>query len=361
MNSATRAKIVPGCFWSVMGLFLISVVIGRSQHEGPEPRLPEAPRLVWARGMPHNLWLEPDTGATVALNQTNAQSDELELASISPWHGDRNAAQVVGLLKSWTAGDATRSRDGLYLARFVVPEMTLLDQVPVPNIPSCPPCWFPDLTARVIFTALDGLLYVHAFEPIGRSPADKQPQPVAWLTNPRTGATEQPSVVQDVSWPREPRFGQRLLATVRLKLEGRVDSFGPARLWWLQLDEDGRSVQDCGPLAPNFDVDGDQRAPTLGVTPDGRFMLAYLSKRKVEADWELWLAPLEFDPQTGNPIARFDQARVLADRCLATAPVFSEDGCWLTYVQSTGIRKSRVARLRVNEALAQVGSSSVKS
>jgi hypothetical protein len=67
-------------------------------------------------------------------------------------------------------------------------------------------------------------------------------------------------------------------------------------------------------------------------TSDGRLILAYLREAPDRAAWQLRVAPVVINEETGDPTVETVAERTLADGCLPTAPVFSADARWVTGV-----------------------------
>jgi hypothetical protein len=89
-----------------------------------------------------------------------------------------------------------------------------------------------------------------------------------------------------------------------------------------------------------------ERCPVIGTDLDGNLILAYMERhdRDPWLRWRLRVVPMDIDPSTGDPFARVDQARTLAEGCIATQPAFSSDGRWvgcIPWPEATGERRLR--------------------
>jgi hypothetical protein len=64
-------------------------------------------------------------------------------------------------------------------------------------------------------------------------------------------------------------------------------------------------------------------------TTDGRLILAYLLEEPGRAAWQLQIAPIAIDEETGDPMVETVAEKTLAEGCLPAAPVFSADARWV--------------------------------
>jgi hypothetical protein len=161
--------------------------------------------------------------------------------------------------------------------------------------------------------------------------------------------------VSDLEWTGGPLAGGHVvLAAV---LPPIADAPGPRTeewsIWRVRLDPDCAEVVAAGPLArrrAGASRVEDERFPAL-CEASGAPVLAWLGRdRGREGPWRLRVAPVEFDPASGEPIVRDESARTLAEDCAAVAPAFSPDGLWITYVPAPlAPDRPRVRRLPVAE------------
>lgn len=254
------------------------------------------------------------------------EGDLLDYASLSPWEDEEGESQVVG---RWVRQSRDRrGGDGFEfgVARYSVPSGRVLDQVPLPVVPASDPCWFPGMTARVLYAASDGLLYNMAFERDGRS-GTPRPEPIAWR-----GPALRFLVVRDPTWPSDPRLGGRLIVSLAFQTRDTDLRLAPARLWWVRLNADASAVVDGAPLTdpeqPSGFDRGEERFANAAVGPDGRLRLAYLRQVPVSSLWELRVGVVDIDA-AGRPSVRTSDDRLLAQDHLGAHPSFSSDGRYL--------------------------------
>jgi hypothetical protein len=89
-----------------------------------------------------------------------------------------------------------------------------------------------------------------------------------------------------------------------------------------------------GPIQPNQSngAEFSERHPQVARTNDGGLILAYLREERNRRTWQLHVAPIEIDEETGDPSVAAEGDRTLTEGCLAVAPVFSPDARWVTGV-----------------------------
>jgi len=309
--------------------------------------------------IPH--WLDVETGGISAYPL--ADGNVLEAATSSPWVDQRGRRQVAGRWSSRIT-DGPMSVIGEFgLARYSFPDGEILDQVPTEVVPVAPPCWFPGIRARILFTAGDGRLYRFAFEPEARPrdpvgpefQGDSKPRPLFW----RCGQPGLGDVfLGDLSWPEEPRLGGCVLATMRLQERGVDGSlcFSRTQLWWLKLNHAGTEIVEVGRLLIPDSLgdrshEDDARSPTIAAGPDGRLLVAYLGQAEGDLGWKLHLAPIRSEGEGHAPVARESESRVLAERCQPAHPAFSADGRWLNVFVGLAHTAARFTRIAVAEGL----------
>jgi hypothetical protein len=219
-----------------------------------------------------------------------------------------------------------RNFEAFGLARYSLPSGRVLNRVVVEAVPSTHPCWFPDMTARVIYTGGNGRLYRLDFDEADRDGGgDPAPQEVVWeCKSPGPGL-----MLRDPVWSIDPRLGGRLIVSLQYRDDRDHANLTRNRLWWLRLTADGTAIVDAGPLTdPEQDHvrsrEGEERYPNVSKSPDGRLQVAYLTRSGDDAHWTLRLAPLALDK--GRPVVRSSEARVVADRQAGELSPFSSDG-----------------------------------
>jgi hypothetical protein len=285
------------------------------------------------------LWLDAATGRTTLLPQLRRET--LQHASQSPWRDESGRLQVVGRGVR-PVGDA--DTDVVALVRLGFPDGRVIDRIAVNVVPASPPCWYPGPEVRVLFGGGDFWLHHVAFEPAdGLGDQTGRCRPLTWACPTPEGAVIQ---LSDPHWPADPRFARTLLVTfsTRPARRGPVP-VSPRRIWWVQLDTEGDTIEDAGPV---FDTEllprgMEARSPSVAVSPDGGLALAYFtsdSKRR----WTLRVAPLTLDA-VGRPRAACP-GETLANDCRPYIPaVFSADGRWISAVQTDPSGRAAIVRL----------------
>ena len=99
-----------------------------------------------------------------------------------------------------------------------------------------------------------------------------------------------------------------------------------------------------------------ERLPNLGRTPDGRIVVAFLSREEEEGDWHLRLAPVELDPESGDPYLAPARPHDLQSGLAVCTPAFSPDGTSVYAVLRAQAGTPTLSRFSVIDALARVGS-----
>jgi hypothetical protein len=137
----------------------------------------------------------------------------------------------------------------------------------------------------------------------------------------------------DLCLPALARFKGRVLVSRDLP-EPPVGTGGPSEIWWLKLDATGTAVLGAGRLRRGEagENDRDERRAQVTETADGLAVVAYLLKNVNRATFELRVAHLDLDEETGGLRLVPGTERTLADGCLAVAPVFSADARWVSAV-----------------------------
>jgi hypothetical protein len=271
--------------------------------------------------------------------------DRLEWASFSDWAEKDGRRQVVG---RWF--ETGPRRDGAVflgagLGRFEFPSGRALDRIVMSDaVPSAPPCWYPGRAARVVYPAADGQLYHFAFESADGKHAPSGEGVATRITWDGVPAARGGVWVHDMSWPKAPQFGGKLLASVSpVPAFSDAKVLPPARLWWLQLSEDGTSVVAAEPLPrPRPSADGsdqfEERFPQACRLADGTVALAYHVRPPGERVSVLRVSRVEFGPARGAGALRLVDDVRLAGDCKAVPPVFTAkgDGPFLLHWGNTG-------------------------
>jgi len=305
------------------------------------------------------LLLNADRGTTERIALPHA--DQFQYGSWSPWRDRRGHAQVVGL---WAGPSGTGSSLMMGLIRYAVPGWQVIDRVELDCVPSSPPCWFPDMTARVIFSGWDGRLYQFSFESLKAGGSGRDPEgegvlrPLTWKNQPPQRMT----LIMAPNWPADPRLKGRILASLTfIRPNWREHRFRRetlSQLWWLKLNPEGTVIEEAGPLVTQSNSSSDETViiedqPVCAVAPDGRAVLAYLTRDEFESGYRLRLAPLSIDDSTGIPSLDEALAVDLVSGLPSSPPAFSPDGRWVHVVANPASASVRVERFSVLDALAE--------
>jgi hypothetical protein len=280
-------------------------------------------------------FVDAETGALRAFRVPDG--DRFEYGACSPWRDDQGECQVVG---RWMRHRCAGSNGYVYgacgLARYALPSGRVLSQVALDAVPTSHPCWFPDMSERVLYAAGDGRLYRVDFGAADQDGEEPESRPVAWRCRPPAKKV----MIRDPVWPTDPRFGGRLVVSLQLR-EGNGPEVVPGRLWWLALSPDGGSIVAAGPLTdPGLGAVGpsrwEERYPNLAKAPDGRLALAYLAREGGAVCWQLRLAPVTTDDRGGPPAVATGAARAVTGGHLPSLPAFSADGRWVFGILTSG-------------------------
>ncbi len=300
-------------------------------------------------------WLDAETGQVAAYPLEDGSV--LESATCSPWVDENGQRQVAGRWASRTKDGPMSMSNDFGLARYTFPGGKLVDQVSTDIVPAGVPCWYPGMTARILFAAGDGLLYHFAFEPEPwvkasdpEAKGDLKPRLMSWkCSSPGAGSV----FIGDLSWPEDPRLGGCVVVSLREKKLGRegAQSFSRTQIWWLKLNFAGTEVVDCGRLiSPDgLPEDQDERSPTVSALPDGRLAVAYLTQRSGSKTWVLRAAPISFDSDRRGPRAHASESLPLGDRCQPAHPSLSSDGRWINAISGQCPSESRVTRFSTSK------------
>jgi hypothetical protein len=271
----------------------------------------------------------------------------IDKASLSPWEED-GRRQIVGVGWNRSGAEKSLSRTEIGLIRMSLPDGEVLDRLILSDeaLPLEAPCWIPGAPASVLFVGGDCRLYRVDFgsSPLNRDiedVADRHPRALEWLaTLPGAGVQ-----VRDLTWPDEIRLGGRALVSLRFK-DRETGRYTDWQLWWLQLDRGSTSIVTAGRLLESGSLAAgvSPRLPNL-VSVRGKPVLAYLAQWPGESGWQLRVAPIHFDPDSGSPQAHDVDSRLLAKDCPPTIPVTSRDGRWITVVRTGGphLRTEQIA------------------
>jgi hypothetical protein len=302
-------------------------------------------------GGPRVLDLETGRAGLLGL----PSGDRLFWARSSPWRDAQGHCQIVGTWSGSSGLGTSRVVGESGLGRFTFPGGEPLDRVRFEVAPSGPPCWFPGLSARVLFPASDGRLYRLAFEEPGDDGrgvevTDPRPTPLRWQVRPPGGGR---LILRDPSWLTGPGSGPRVVVALSSAAgsEGGL-AFPAFQLWWLSLNRNGDAIEAVGRLARPFGSDRlpsvvDELCPVATAPAVGRPTLIYLARPPEGGDYRLCVTPVRFDPQTEDPWVVSAEARVLAEGCFPSQPVLSCDGLRVYYASrsKSGVPETRSVEL----------------
>lgn len=287
-------------------------------------------RLFFDAANPRVRILDAESGCIT--NMVMPTGENLQYASFSDWVDESGNRQVVGIWSHLAGRELEAACLGLGLSRVLYPSGVVLDRInDLPALPSGAPCWYPGTEARILYPAGDGRLYQYAFEVSarsGRPTPDDGAVPVPWS---RALAANPMLRIQEICWPKDPRFHGKLFATVSSSVctvEGQK-VLGPTHIWWLTLSGNGNMITAGGPLAsarPDPEHLIEQCAPSLTVAADGTPVLVYHERIQGERVGEARMVRLEFDPETGVPAIRPEQSVRAAGLCKPVPAAFTRRG-----------------------------------
>jgi hypothetical protein len=365
--------------FTLLGLSIAAVGLSRAVPRSPVRRHYTAPRFLGVNGsvfmppMDNNYRLDLETGELRP--DGSAPGVSLDYATCSPWTDARGRFDVVGRMTFRTGMAREALCQGSGLARCTEGDRSPRASANLDSLVSGRPCWFPEHPGRVLVPAGNGRVYAVDLATADgddgtRSPAgdargvietgegDATIRRLVWGCAP-PGDSE--PLVSDPLCPSSPALRGRVIVSLSpVWDEGGRHRFGPAQLWWLELDPEGTvvvaagrlTVTDlAGPGEPRGDFE--ERLANVAATPDGQVVLAYLARRRRESNWRLRVAPLRFDPATGAPRVLASETREPDADVAVTTPGFSTDGRWVFLVKR-GTRPGRaVDRRSVSELLAE--------
>lgn len=273
-------------------------------------------------------------------------TDQLDLPSVAPWAEDGQRRQAVGRWRRRTGSDFALMQE-FGLIRYDLASNEVLDRHMIDVLPTSPPCWFPDRTARVLFVGGDGAIHRFAFEDAsGREvePSRRRVESLAWDNDWPDARRPQ---VADLCWPDLPGF-ERILIVGLNGAGPEATRPTPARpgLWALGLDAPCERVVSATPLEFEDAAFGDspiRRRPSVGRGADGRFHLACLEQARGDADPRLRLGELELHPGS-HPRLRVRRGKLVPAACGPVAPSFSSNGRSVVFVARRSDGSLRVER-----------------
>jgi hypothetical protein len=364
------SSILRTVMWLAVGLSVLAVALGRSAAPKTQATYREASVRYHGVNMhccteeePHPCFIDRQTGQILHLQFS--PEDSLDYAVCSPWCDERGQFHAVSRWMNRSGKVSDYLPQDFGVARFTVPEGRLLDRVKLDHVPVGDACWVPGVTPRIIFSSGDGKLYGYQFGDSGRGHIDEagdcaKTQPVVWRsTPPGTGLL----YIRDLIWPADAKLGGRMIASMsyRILVNGQPRMCRP-QLWWLKLNEDATAVETAGQLTvpdpdddPAKDFGIEERLPNIITTANGELALAYLSRRGSRSLWDLNVAAITIDPETGVPTAGSGGSQGLAGGFLPSAPTFSADGRLVYGIRNHDQVKNQIVarRFSIADVLAQ--------
>ena len=273
----------------------------------------------------------------------------VDIASLSPWQ-PLGRRQIVGVGWRRSATRESLQRTDIGLVRMSFPGGEIIDRLIFPDeaLPAAPPCWIPGASASVLYAGCDFRLYYLKFEPSRLDGVVEDADNLRPRLVDLQAAVPGASGVQlrDLAWPDDSRLGGRVLASLRFK-DRETGRFSDWQVWWLLLDRGCSSIVAAGRLLEDAPANehATARFPTLVRNSDGAPALAYLAHSLGQSGYQLRVAPIRFDPNSGSPWAQAVDSRLVAEGCLPTNPAMSPDGRWFIVVRASGpqLNTERVA------------------
>ena len=339
LTSLVRLSVFAG-----LGLCVVAVGLGRMVSPTPDLRSLGTNRLVALPIETHGdepsppRFLDFDGGRLETLPL--AASDRLECAIGSPWKDERGESHVVGRWYSISGRGDTAIMGDAGIVRVGFPSGRVIDRVSTSIVPDSTPCWFPNASPRILFTAGDGKLYRVSFAEAeaeaGSAAVDtgddlRMPRPVSWRDE-----SNESHRLSDPSWPELPALGGRLIVSLRRKDVSGVDprrKYHPSELWCLSLSPDRSWIESASRLTPSDSTEAEERFSRMGRAADGSLRLAFLTHLPGETSWRGRLATVSIDTPGGVPFVLSETLLDVADNCLPVAPNFSSDGLHVDFAR----------------------------
>src|SRR5262249_27486014 len=141
-----------------------------------------------------------------------------DLLCASPWRDAGGQHHLCGRWRGTAPGSGSGGTWVVGLGRWSFPEGRVVDRVALEPIVVDAPCWFPDGSDRILFTAGDGRLYRFDFPEPSCAGSGARPLPIHWATaRPGVDALQ----IRDPCWPTGQALGGRLVvsATYRVRAD----------------------------------------------------------------------------------------------------------------------------------------------
>ncbi|MDX2038418.1 MAG: hypothetical protein SFX72_17355 [Isosphaeraceae bacterium] len=270
-------------------------------------------------------WIDPSSSH---IDRVPVPKDvELFLPRLSPWVDARGRRQLIA---AWTDRRAPSSRGGgIGWARYEYPTGRLLDRSEPSELSTTirsVPSWVPGTAAVVHFVGSDGRLHRIGFDESG----DRQSR-VDWAIEPPLGPWR---FEGDTNWMQDARGRSILLVGLSRRVADDGPEIAPAKLWWLEFDEEFRSIVAAGPLLAD-EMGPEHRAmrsssPSVHVTSTGVPLLSYQRRSDVDP-WEVRIAELNFDA-SGRPVLG-SEGRIVTKTMIQESASFLDEGRRLVTTQ----------------------------
>jgi hypothetical protein len=178
------------------------------RHHAAAPLVVETDPTHELRGH-KSLFFDPGTGLPLFASTVGRMN--LFHACASPWRDELGRLQVVGVSNGLAPGAPGEPE----LIRISLPDGAVLDRFPIANPPLARPCWFPDLSARILYIDSRGRLTRLDFDNAAEGQEAPSPVTLSW----REGIPGSDGMLMgDLAWPSDPRLGGRVLAVLRNRL-----------------------------------------------------------------------------------------------------------------------------------------------
>ncbi len=301
--------------------------------------------------------VDPATG--YALTTKLSAGEEFDRVSCSPWEspdGERLAAA------RWVRHTGERGEiqcDALGIARYEVKSGRVVDRLSLDKVPDSPPCWDAHDPSRILYASCDGRLYTLRFGESGRE-SETEPTPLVWECEHPGGDVEGREFIADPVWLGLKGLERIVFASVRvIEHTGVSLRFGPMRLWWMRIGNDGLSVVETGCLTPDGEPSQlgytgqpverrDFSKANVARRKTGEPVIAYLSEARGCHSFRLRLSRLEVDARTGTPLRCEPYFQRIDGNIAGAMPGLSPDGEWVTVVKDAMRPTARIERLRVS-------------
>jgi hypothetical protein len=352
--------VAAACGLAILVSRLCTEAVDPVQHATRSERVFDGRRIGAADGLLSSKpdlqpsFLDPVTGSSF---RVPFGSDHIVMhPSCSPWCDSQGLRQVVA---GWMPGGCFQlAPEATGLARFTFPEAKPIDRILCEPFPIGAPAWYPNTQSRVIYAGTDGLLYHLSFEDDTQGRTNRRstrvPQALRWnCTPPGSGKL----TFRDVYWPTDPRLRDKLIVSLFYTNHDR--SAEHWQLWWLRLNPEGTAIDSAGrlivPETSAYENEGlDEAFANIADGPKRCLVLSFLTILPHRTGWQLRLAPIDMDPETGVPRVRREACVLVAEDRSSMRPEFSADRRWVFSPRTRFRQDQAVDRFSVDEILARI-------